>query len=180
MNIFILDYDMTKSVQMYPDKHVVKMILEYAQLLSSASRLMGLDQGYKLTHQHHPCTKWLLESITNWSYLWALSDHLNEEWKYRWQHDHNHKSFEVILDLEWPLDLPDVGLTRFAQAMPDEYKHTDAVEAYRAYFNGEKRHLFNWTNRPIPEWISYEQEEYDQPMAIDLKTDGKHYDHYFE
>jgi len=40
MNVFYLDRNPITAAQMHCDKHVVKMILEYAQLLSTAHRLL--------------------------------------------------------------------------------------------------------------------------------------------
>jgi hypothetical protein len=58
MNIFLLDSNIKKCAQYHCDKHVVKMILESAQILSTVLRLNGVDQGYKTTHANHPCTLW--------------------------------------------------------------------------------------------------------------------------
>jgi hypothetical protein len=44
------------------------------------------------------------------------------------------------------------GLTPFAQAMPEQYRSDDAVEAYRAYYRGDKRHLATWSKRDVPTW----------------------------
>ena len=40
MNIFVLDEDPTIAAQMQCDKHVVKMIVESAQMLSTAHRML--------------------------------------------------------------------------------------------------------------------------------------------
>ena len=40
MNIFYLDNDPIKSAELHCDKHVVKMIIEYAQLMSTAHRVL--------------------------------------------------------------------------------------------------------------------------------------------
>lgn len=153
MNIFILDYDMRTNVQYYFDQHVVKMILEHAQILSTVCSQQGLPTVYKPTHPNHPCTKWARESITNWEYLVELTEFLHAEWRYRYNHPHGkyHKSLLAIRELSKP-DLPDIGLTEFALAMPDKYKQNNPVLAYRDYYMGEKRHLAKWKNRPIPHW----------------------------
>jgi hypothetical protein len=52
------------------------------------------------------------------------------------------------------VDIPkiqDIGITKFAQAMPEQYKHTDTVIAYRNYYKHEKRNIANWKNGE-PEW----------------------------
>lgn len=77
MNIFVLSQDPREAAQMHLDKHVVKMIIEYAQLLSTAHRL--LDGRFEV-HQG-PNTKpkkfWLLEgeSVGEEVFL-AEGDHL--------------------------------------------------------------------------------------------------------
>ena len=45
-----------------------------------------------------------------------------------------------------------LGLTPFAQAMPDYCKSEDIVQAYRKYYIMEKQHLAKWSKREIPEW----------------------------
>ena len=72
MNIFYIDKDPIKAAQMACDKHVVKMILETAQLLCTAHRVIdGVDLQmnslleettmYRATHINHPSTKWVRE-----------------------------------------------------------------------------------------------------------------------
>lgn len=153
MNIFILDNDINKNVQYYVDKHVVKMLLEHTQILSTVCRQSGLDAGYKATHIHHPCVKWAAASIDNFNYLVDLNKALHLEWQYRYKHPVNklHKSYAVMLELPQP-SLPNLGLTPFAQAMPEQYKDEDAVKAYRTYYKNDKIHLANWKNREIPYW----------------------------
>jgi len=152
MNIFILDLNHEKNAQYHADKHVVKMILESAQLLSSAVRMSGIDAGYKLTHKNHPCAIWTRESLSNWLWLHDLTMALNDEYRYRYNKKVNHKSYDMAMSLPLP-NINDIGMTTFRQAMPDEYKDNDVVKAYRAYYIGEKSHLFSWKNREIPEWV---------------------------
>jgi hypothetical protein len=152
MNIFVLDNDVAKCAEYHCDKHVVKMILESAQILSTVCRQSGLDVGYKPTHSHHPCTIWASESLDNWIWLRNLTALLNAEYKYRYEKSNNHKSYDLVATLPLP-NIPDIGLTPFAQAMPDEYKHDDAVVAYRNYYKCVKAPFLQWTKRPIPKWV---------------------------
>ncbi|MBC8282988.1 MAG: hypothetical protein H8E32_04185 [Nitrospinae bacterium] len=152
MNIFILDKDIQKCAQYHCDRHVVKMILESAQMLSTGVRLSGLDEGYKMTHPNHPCSLWVMESLANWKWLRELSKALNEEYRFRFDRKVNHKSYDLICSLSLP-KISDLGLTPFTQAMPDEYRHKNPVKAYRKYYKGEKSSLFKWTKRPKPPWI---------------------------
>ena len=155
MNIFVLDTNTRLCAQYHNDKHVIKMILESSQMLSTANRSVGLDEGYKATHVNHPCNVWLRESIANWFWLVSLANQLHEEWRFRYDHPStkNHKSWEVIESLTFPVKLPDVPMTPFALAMPDKYKSDNAVEAYRNYYIGDKAHIATWKKRGQPEWF---------------------------
>lgn len=152
MNIFILDSNIKHCAEFHADKHIIKMILESAQMLSTACRLSGIDAGYKSTHKNHPCTKWVRESLSNWLWLKLLNKELNNEYRYRYNKSVNHKSYDVILSLPLP-NIPDKGLTQFPQAMPNEYKNSNPIIAYRKYYIGEKQHFANWTKREIPYWF---------------------------
>ena len=70
MNIFFLDDDPKLSAQMQCDKHVVKMILETAQMLSTSARSRGHDVGYKSAYPKHPMTLWVNQSSNN--FAWAI------------------------------------------------------------------------------------------------------------
>ena len=153
MNIFILDKEVEKCAEYHCDKHVIKMILESAQMLSAVVRLNGHDIGYKLTHKNHPCTIWARESLSNYNWLVRLTRLLNYEYRYRYDKDINHKSYDLVKTLPIP-DLPDIGLTPFAQAMPDQYKNKNAVKAYRDYYINEKSSFLTWTKRKKPTWMN--------------------------
>ena len=155
MNIFVLDYNQERCAQYHCDKHVVKMILEYAQILSTNVRLTSeLDVGYRVTHRNHPCTIWARESLSNWLWLKELARQLNIEYRYRYKNIYNHKSYDVIESLPIP-NIDDVGLTAFPQAMPDYCKVEDAVDAYRLYYIREKSSIASWTKRNAPDWYLY-------------------------
>lgn len=148
MNIFILDKDPKTCAQYHCDKHVVKMILESAQMLCTVLSNKGVDVPYKPTHAKHPCTIWAAESVANFNWLRTLSKYLNDEYKLRFNKKVNHKSYDVIQSLpEYSHTCSD--LTEFAQAMPDEYKNSDPVKAYRDYYKHDKRDFATWkTNTP--------------------------------
>jgi hypothetical protein len=152
MNIFFLDYDVKKCAEYHLDKHVVKMILESAQLLCSAHWVNGGEAPYKLAHKNHPCSIWVRTSLSNYLYLCELGLELCNEYTYRYEK--KHKSQEVI---EWCLvnrpNIPDIGFTTPARAMPDEYKVEDVVESYRNYYMGEKSGFAVWKKREIPFWF---------------------------
>ena len=154
MNIFVLDYNPQVAAEFHCDKHVVKMILESAQILCAVHHKNGdTSVPYKLTHKNHPCTIWVCESKQNYLWLTQLAEHLNNEFMSRFNHRVNHKSYDVIAELSY-IDLPDIGLTKFAEAMPDYCKVADCtVENYREYYRKEKSHILKYTNAQIPYWI---------------------------
>lgn len=145
MNIFILDNDPEIAAQMLFDKHVVKMALETAQILSTIN-----GGPYKPTHANHPCTLWAGAFRDNYDWLVKHGIGICSEYKYRYNKEH--KSEEVIYALASPLEPLKLGKSEFALAMPDEYKNKgSAVESYRAYYKS-KASFANWTKRPKPEW----------------------------
>ena len=156
MNIFILDKNPVIAAEMHCDKHCVKMILETAQMLSTAHHVYDTPETnkvYKKAHINHPCTKWIRESKAN--YRWAFDLYFALLLEFRTRRNKSHKSAELMYHLfKVPADMPDVGLTPFAQAMPDEYKRSCPVEAYRAYYVGDKASIAEWNwGRPAPTWF---------------------------
>jgi Pyrimidine dimer DNA glycosylase len=161
MNIFVLDNDPELCAHYHCDKHVVKMILETAQLLSTAHRVVDegclfpeLDKNlYKKTHQNHPSAIWVRENYSNYSWVAYLFECLLEEYTYRYGKVH---ASEKLTDyVAWPpLNIKTSSkMTPFKLAMPDVYKTDDPVQSYRNYYIGEKKSLFAWKNRDIPYWI---------------------------
>lgn len=154
MNIFILDWNVKKCAQYHVDKHVVKMILETAQLLCGAHHMtpqVTPQVPYKLSHKNHPCAIWTRESLSNYLYLCELGLELCNEYTHRY--GKRHKSQDVI---EWCIinkpNILDKGFTEPAKAMPDEYKVDDVVQSYRNYYCGAKSEFAVWKMRDIPHW----------------------------
>lgn len=163
MNIFLLDEDPALAAKYHNDKHVVKMILESAQMLHAAWRMFPPSEDilqdenlYRLTHKNHPCTVWARATLENWKWLYELMTHLNNEYKERYAHSVSHLSFrktEALLgNYSYPI-LPSGDRTPWALAMPDEYKKPNAVEAYRQYYMAEKDHIASWKNGK-PSWYT--------------------------
>lgn len=155
MNIFVLDIDPIKASVYHNDKHVVKMILETAQLLCGVHHMteeVTEEVPYKLSHKNHPCSIWARECLENYIWLCDLGMALCREYTHRY--NKRHKSQAVI---EWCYDnlpnLPELGdITPFALAMPDECKTDDPVESYRKYYMMHKQSIANWKMREIPKW----------------------------
>mgnify|MGYP001185750575 CR=1 FL=1 len=175
MNIFVVDEHPTLAANQMIDKHVVKMILESGQMLSTAHRVLDGDEWtdyskngrrikrwrlsderegrlWKASFVNHPCTRWVMESLSNYQWLSVHGLALAREYTRRYGRTHASESLMKYLVDNHPTNIADKGLTKFAQAMPDEYKNEDAVTAYRAYYKGEKSGFAKWTKVPEPEW----------------------------
>jgi hypothetical protein len=149
MNIFILDYDIKQSAEYHCDQHVNKMILEAAQIVCTVNHKLGIDAPYRPTHENHPCVKWAGESLANYLYVLDYAYWLNEASRKRYNRSRDHASWTEIEYLRFP-PLPEIGLTAFARAMPEEFKKIpDTVEAYRAYY--KTKTFATWKTRK-PEW----------------------------
>lgn len=153
MNIFILDLDLRKNAEYHVDRHVSKLITEACQLLSNAYYYTNEEHlaPYKLTHKNHPCSVFARESLSNWLWLQELAIELYIEYQYRYG-GKIHKSGETIINMT-PPSLKNIGMTKYRQCMPDDYKCDDIVKAYRTYYIKDKKHLFAWKNRNIPDWV---------------------------
>lgn len=153
MNIFVLDRDIKLCTQYHCNKHVVKMILEYAQLLSSVHRVAGNAVGYELTHKNHPCAIWARTSQQNYDWLMELALEVGDEYTYRY--NKVHKSIGIIESLPNP-NLPYSGLTEFPKCVADDLKTIpDVVDAYREYYRRDKAHFCKWTGREVPLWFEF-------------------------
>ena len=149
MNIFILDKNPKICAKYHCDRHVVKMILESAQMLCTVLSQNNINVPYKPTHIKHPCTIWAVKSVANFNWLRKLSKYLNKEYKLRYKKKVNHKSYDVIKSLpNYVINVK--NLTNFVQAMPNQYKCNDPVQAYRNYYKQEKKDFATWKlDKPI-------------------------------
>ena len=160
MNIFILDYDIKKNAEYHCDKHIVKMITESCQMISTAIKFTVKgnhpDFLYKVTHINHPCNKWTRESWNNLNYHLRLAKALYDEYQFRYNKADKHIRNKKIIDYGLKHLSSVIGneiTSPFPQAMPDKYRTEDTVTAYRRYYIGEKLKFAKWTKRHRPYWI---------------------------
>lgn len=170
MNIFYLDHNPTVCAQLHVDKHVVKMVTETAQLLSTAHRVCDgkikdkkyilSDERelslYKTTHINHPCAIWIRSSIGNYNWLFNLFVALLDEYTYRYSKQHACARLVPHL-MHAPEGIPQHEFQEPPQCMPDYCKRPSHTEGYRAYYNAEKSHMFSWKGRSIPQWVAIPQ-----------------------
>lgn len=171
MNIFFLSKSTRRCARWHCDKHVVKMILEYTQILYTANHQNGGtekikteapicvstgNRGYKSHAKNHPSVRWATESLAHYVWLNALALDLVQEHMFRFSPKTFHASQAHLLWLrENPP--PSMGSTAWLRdpppAMPEEYRvNNQSIVCYRAYYNGSKRDrgLLKYTKRHIP------------------------------
>lgn len=154
MNIFYLDQDAGHCARYHNDKHVVKMILESAQLLCTAHWVNGLPfEGiYKPTHKQHPSCIWTRDSNAHYQWLYDLFINLQLEYTYRYGKQHASSRLNQDL-IQTPCNTQKTQwLSEPPLAMPEKYKSSSAVESYRNYYREGKASLAQWTKRPPPYW----------------------------
>lgn len=151
--MFVLDFDPIVAAKYYVDKHVVKIPLELAQVVSTVFHKHNKPAPYKATHQNHPLTLWAGESLGNMEWLLAHGHALGEEYTKRYGKIHKCSVVLKELDAQLDIDFPTEELTPFALCMPDEYKIGTAVDSYRAYYMGAKRKLAQWKTQAPNWWV---------------------------
>lgn len=181
MNIFILSKDAIEAAQLQCDKHIVKMVLESAQMLSTAHRLLDgvarpcLSKSgkrtvrewilpderesvlYRAVHMAHPCTVWTMKSNNNYTWHYAHFLALCDEFTYRY--GKVHMSDTKLRDIlrSPPRNIPVSYKTQFPLAMgsnPECMFPDDPVKSYRMFYQTkQERFKMAWTKRKIPEWF---------------------------
>lgn len=157
MNVFVLHRDPVKCARAHCDKHVVKMILETAQLLSTAHHELSparVPVGiYKSTHRNHPCAIWCRATSGNYQWLYELGVALCDEYTHRYGKVHKTAAVLAVLR-KLPRGIQHGARTRWPLAMPDECKvSTSAVRSYRQYYREAKARILSYTNRQPPRWL---------------------------
>ena len=182
MNIFYLDKSPVDCAKMHADKHVVKMILEYCQLLSTAHRVLdGVqtvgfsesgrkknvyhindsrnDSLYSATHINHPSAVWVRKSEKNYMHLVCILVHLCKEYTYRYGKIHKCESSGLVDKLGVsPHNISHTEpFTEPTPAMDKQYIVSgDSVKSYRNYYINGKKHLAVWSgkinSRQTPDW----------------------------
>lgn len=160
MNIFYLDRHPRLCAEYHCDKHVVKMILESAQLMSTAHHVLGSWQPSMLkpTHVNHPCAVWVRDSFRN--YVWTLSlfNCLLAEYHKRNHKEHLYRKHHMSAILGRPTPkFKKLEFTPPPLCMPDEFKDPsgDPVRSYRNYYALGKMDIVSYNRSPngVPSWF---------------------------
>ena len=146
MNIFFLSKDPVEAARLQCDKHVVKMILESCQLLSTAKAEFGYPTTYRPTHRNHPSAVWVRESKDHYLWLMAHCQALLAEYTRRYGKAHRSAEALNLELLEPPEELGD-GWRDPPQCMPEEFQCEDTVKAYRRYYQWKSTQMnMTWKN----------------------------------
>lgn len=176
MNIFYLHEDPRQCAEWMVDKHVVKMILETAQLLSTAHRILdgveSIDTSgprkkkvytlnddrdtilYSATHINHPSAVWARASVENYNWLVDHLFALGTEYTYRYSKTHATITKLGVPIASPPLNLKEWDMTPMPSCMDPQYIiGEDPIANYRNYYKYGKASMHNWKKREVPEWI---------------------------
>jgi len=176
MNIFYLHIDPTECARQHCDKHVVKMVIEYAQLLSTAHRVLDGKEYegktvtgrkakryllpdvrenymYMASHLKHPDELWIQKNHNNYLWVSQLFHALCDEYTHRYGriHETARKLYGKLSTL--PNNIPTGFMTEPPQCMPEYCKASRSIDAYHNYYIKEKARFAKWTNRNAPEWF---------------------------
>ena len=176
INIFYLSKNPAECARFHNDKHLIKMILEYSQLLSTAHRVLDgtLIDGYSAsgrkkkvyvltdsrdpnlesrlysaTHVNHPSAIWVRECIANYSWLHSLLVELCKEYTFRYGKVHKCERDGLVDALAtYPKNLKVHMFTEPTPAMPDDVKVLgNSLESYRNYYIKNKSKLASWSGK---------------------------------
>jgi hypothetical protein len=178
VNIFYVEKDPSDAALSLVDKHVVKMILESAQLLSTAHRIIDGEEiegksksgrkarrwtlpdarehvMYQATHINHPSAVWCRNSVQNYDWLVDHMFALMGEYTHRYGKTHKCYGELSYMLQSPPHKLKDWDWTPMPSCMAEEYIISDdPLTNYRNYYRIGKLNLHKWTNRQPPEWIN--------------------------
>lgn len=178
MNVFYLSEDPKTCAELHCDKHVVKMCIEYAQILSTAHRVLDGqeytdlsangrkikrwrlaehdDLIYKAAHVNHPSSVWGRANNETYIWLYEMWSHLCDEYTYRYnkQHECDRKLRNVLNNP--PQNIPS---GRFYEPPPAMKKYPqcivagDSIASYQRYYRDAKAYFARWTKREIPDFM---------------------------
>ena len=155
------------------------MIIEYAQMLSTAHRILDgtwyIDSSsgrriqrwrlpnsnmdgvlYKASHINHPSTQWVRENAIQYQYAYDMFANLCDEYTYRYGKVHmTDTKLRDLLD-QLPKNITLGEWSEPPQCMPDDVKvENDSLSAYHKYYAVYKKGFAKWTDRPVPTFMNY-------------------------
>ena len=153
MNVFVTSLNAKQCALEHCHVHRNKMLIEYAQLLSSANHILGkgTDSMYKLTHQHHPSTKWVVSDAGNYAWLYSMWTELAS--LYAKHRGRQHKSYDKLHEVLKPKVDSKPNFNYSMLSMPDEYKSDDIASSYQNYLCSK---FTEWRSRERPMKVEFD------------------------
>jgi len=158
MNIFYVDECPIKAGKVLADKHIVKMPLESAQMLSTAHHLTSKNKElntrlYEIAHPNHPSTIWARQSTAH--YHWLLDHFVSLCNEFEERFNKEHKCFDLIDILcNLPKGITNNSFSPPPQCMPNEFKGEDTVQAYRNYYHSKTWITEDSWKQNKPNWFT--------------------------
>ena len=192
MNIFFFYRDPEQAAKEHVDKHVVKMIVEYAQLLSTAHRMLdGIEYTdyskngrkikryrlenpnkekviYKACHYNHPSAVWVRENRLHYQWLYRLFKKLGHEYTHRYGKVHSTNLLLNQLLEDSPTNIPVIDWKDPPPAMkhyPDCIVPGDSLQSYKNYYIVAKAYFAKWSKRETPQWFTEGIEQMQTPVG---------------
>ena len=178
MNRFILAADPQDIPELMCDQHVIKMITEEGQMLSSAIRqhmpnfASQHDAGLFNTspnsgYSRHPCTRWAADNKANFEWAIDLFFHMSVEYTCRFGTEHGTQTrlgglllLAITCD-EYGVSFPDGKLTSHPQCFGSLQQACETtewwpVQAYRTYYRHKQstfKKPMRWTSQSQPSFM---------------------------
>ena len=169
MNIFCVNEDPYLAACELPDRHIVKMPVETAQMLAViySPHIHDIGPIYKAdgtpyktqkgAFKNHPCTRWAAKSRFNINWLLQHGIGLCEEYTFRFGKRHASEDAIRYAGMLWSGTCWEKH-TPFVRAMPDDIKNDtsiDTVTAYQRYVASKPWAKDNYLRVPDrkPSWM---------------------------
>lgn len=156
MQIFASDKCPMMSAMFLDDKRRIKMILESAQLMSTAMHVHGIEGApYKITHKNHPCAIWARKTKENYTWLFNHFVALCLEYKMAYKRQHKCEEYLKVFKNAYKY-IPKGKLTPFPNCTP--FKHiTDIHHAYKVCLMhkwAKDKRKPTWKTAGKPDWYN--------------------------
>jgi len=152
MNVFACHPDPVIAATWLADQHVVKMVTETAQILSTVLHIQGdLGQGlFKPTHKGHPCV--VVANKDNGYFSWTLRHGIALADEYTTRFGRTHASLKVLETVASLRPVIQQKPEMWALAMPKGFDQPDVHSLYRAYLSSKYGAWHERGGRATPRW----------------------------
>ena len=152
MNIFFTSRNPVVAAQGLGDSHILKQILETAQLLDTAHNVSLVARPKSVFN--NPCAMWARSSRENYTWLFQHFEELLNEYSYRFGKVHAYMKYVTHLQNVDGCKFSGFGWSDPPLIAPAIYQRlVEPTKVYRAYYRHGKKSLHHWTKRNPPGWL---------------------------